>query len=95
MPRLDGNVRLKKHREKLGLSARKAAGQLHVTHVAYLDWESGSRVPSPPFRTAIERWSGGTVPESSWPIGERERRLASKADAVVTGTPAGTGTDGK
>lgn len=66
----------------MGLSAREAARQLKVSHVTLLDWESEARNPSKDYRKAISRWSGGGVPEASWPLSKRELARAARLESV-------------
>lgn len=77
----DTGTRLRAFRESFGLSVRAAAAQLHVTHVALAQWESGSP-PEPAFRDAIEVWTSGAIRESDWVPAARERAYFERASLV-------------
>lgn len=74
--------RLRRFRIGLKISLREAARQLHVAHPALKDWEDETQTPSPPYREAIERWSGGSIKATDWPVSARERDMAAQAAAV-------------
>ncbi len=77
----DTGARLRAFRESFGLSVRAAASQLHVTHVALAQWETGAP-PEPPFREAIEVWTSGAIRESDWVPAARERAYIERASLV-------------
>lgn len=74
--------RLRQFRERLGLSLREAARQLHVAHPALKDWEGEEQTPTAPYRDAIEVWTGGEIKASDWPLQGRERDIAQNAAKV-------------
>ena len=75
-------VRLRMFREQRGISLREASRQLHVAHDALKDWEDERQTPAPPYREAIEVWTGGAIRADQWPISARERDMADRAAAV-------------
>ncbi len=79
---IDAKVTLKGHLKKKGISIRRAARELHVTHATVIGWLNGRSVPLPVFRGAIERWSGGEVRAIAWRITDRERLMAAHAESV-------------
>jgi|SRR5271165_770656 len=89
--RSESALALLSYRKENGLSARRAAGELSVTHVALRSWETGKSVPEEPYRQAMERWSGGRVLAGNWGASRREKLLQRKLASV---TPRATGTDG-
>lgn len=74
---------LKRWREANGVSLRKAALALGVSHVAYRAWELGTSIPLPEMRKAIAVWTHGEVPEDAWPLSHQEQKLADAAARVV------------
>lgn len=91
MPKLVPNERLRAFRIRLGLTVRGAAEQLRVVHPAYIDWESGTQVPTQPYRDAIEVWTSGDIRASEWPLKEREAEIVEKAAQVKAAVPASSG----
>lgn len=93
--RSDPRVALARFIEKTGVSRREAARQLHVSHPTLLAWIDGSRTPEVGARReAIERWTSGQVPASSWENDEeRAKREAIEAVAPFQPVEDATGTD--
>ncbi len=87
----DGHHRLNRYRVSQALSVRAAARELGVTHAGYLAWESGRNPPSPVWRAALERWSGGLVGATSWPLSPRERDESMRAERVERRPSTGPG----
>lgn len=73
---------MKAFREERGISLREAARQLHVKHPALKDWEDGRKLPSPPYRDAIEVWTEGLIKAGEWPLTKQESE-AVKNTALV------------
>lgn len=86
-------ARLRSFRERLGISLREAARQLHVAHPALKDWEEEQQVPTAAYRDAIEVWTGGDIKAGAWPLSERERGIVENASMVKPATKAATGTE--
>lgn len=78
-------MKLSEYRRAKGLSAREAASQMGVSHVAVLAWESGQS-PAQPYRELIERWSGGELPRTMWPPNKAERDVAEKLEGLAVPT---------
>lgn len=74
--------RLRAIREKLGLSLREGARQLHVAHPTLKDWEEEAQTPTPPYRDAIEVWTEGRIKADEWPLEGREKEIAENAAKV-------------
>lgn len=53
----DWPARLKALREELGgMSQEEAAGKIHVTRQAWINWENGHTIPSPPFALLLNKF---------------------------------------
>lgn len=68
--------------KKLGIGVTEAARQLGVTHPALIAWLDGSRVPEPPYRKALEKWTTGAVPADAW-ADAAERRIVDRVSPAV------------
>lgn len=78
--------------ERNDLSNAEAARALHVSRPTIFAWREGDKIPTAAHRAAIAKWTEGTVPESSWPLSEKE---AGQLDALKSVEAfGGTGTDG-
>jgi transcriptional regulator with XRE-family HTH domain len=86
----DAPKRLRRLRKERGLSIRATAAELNTSHPSISDWEHGKKVPSKPYREAIERWSKGLILEAAWPLHEREREAIAKAASVEPFKSTGT-----
>jgi hypothetical protein len=56
----------------------RAAEALHVSHVAVHNWAHARTLPSPANRSALERWTDGKVPATSW-----DRPLVARPDVDI------------
>lgn len=72
----DGSKALRQFIESNALTQQATAKALGVTDPAVHDWISGTKRPRPHHRAAIEKWTGGLVPASSWLL--REEREATR-----------------
>lgn len=52
--------------EKHGVSRRVAAAGLGVSKTTIMFWAKGAQRPELAHRTAIETWTSGAVPATSW-----------------------------
>lgn len=55
-----------------GLSKRKAAKEIGVSHVQLGAWERGDQTPTLDYRDLIEKWSAGKIKATRWPLSPSE-----------------------
>lgn len=85
MDRQSSRKVLRAIRRERKLSVRKSALQVGVSHVAWLDWEKGAKVPQRPYRDLLAAWAGqddegnDRLPASAWPMSRAERQIAARA----------------
>ena len=68
------------------LKLAEVARQLMCTHPAIIGWMDGE-IPSEPFRRAIETWTAGEIPASSWGETRTEITLRARLASVVPAPP--------
>ena len=68
-------ARLRKSRR---LTRTEAAKEIGCSRVGLIGWETGRRVPGFYWRFVIERWSGGSIVASSWPVSRRDAVAAAR-----------------
>jgi len=71
------------------ITNQAAADALKVSRPSVLYWRTGERLPDAAARVAIELWTGGSVPESSWLSDEERARLAALIPHDAQRAPAG------
>lgn len=76
-----GPTRLDAFLSSHGLSSAFAADRLGASAADVAAWRSGLRVPGREFRAAIERWTMGRVPASSWSRDDEVDEVLSCASA--------------
>lgn len=70
MPKtVSGRVLLRSFLDENKLTYTACARALGLSHVAVRAWVLALAVPSPEHRQALEVWTSGKVPASSWPMG--------------------------
>lgn len=67
---IKGHALLAGFLKKNGINFAAAGRSLWVSRVTVHHWAEGVKVPCKTNRTAIEIWTGGIVPASSWPADE-------------------------
>ena len=65
-PKAKGHELFKGFLERNRIRLDEAATALHVSKTAIAFWRDGQHRPTPDVREAIEKWSGGAIPVSSW-----------------------------
>jgi len=67
--------------ERTGVSQAAVARALGVSAAAVCDWCRQKKLPVEPYRVAIETYTGGSVPASSW-ADARERALCERLASI-------------
>lgn len=63
---VEGPARLALWLEEREIPQRELARVMDVTPTSVCEWLAARKVPTEPFRQAIERWTSGGVPAASW-----------------------------
>jgi len=81
-----GRVLLRKFLEDNRITQSTAASAIGVSAPTMSDWLAGNKRPSDHMRTIVARWTGNSVPESSWLFAEESRAVNAVKAFRATGS---------